>query len=219
MHCSKCGFELKEDTNFCPECGKKNKKNIATYTDKIPTSDLQATTNTINTKHTRIGSSIIISALILIVLLAIGIVSYSIAYSKLSANNIKNKANTTLKSKIIPKDNITSNKDSEITTDTAASTDNVDINKVDSPDYYFFTSSGSEKLLDTDVSKLSKQDLALARNEIFARHGLVFETEPFKSYFNKKSWYKSDTNFKVSNGKLNNAELYNVQLIQKHENN
>ncbi|WP_241428102.1 YARHG domain-containing protein [Clostridium sp. DJ247] len=34
---------------------------------------------------------------------------------------------------------------------------------------------------------LSKEELALVRNEIFARHGYVFQTDPYKSYFNGKS--------------------------------
>ena len=36
---------------------------------------------------------------------------------------------------------------------------------------------------------LSKDQLAYARNEIYARHGRRFQDQMFQDYFNAKSWY------------------------------
>ena len=36
---------------------------------------------------------------------------------------------------------------------------------------------------------LSKADLRLARNEILARHGRIFNSDDLKTYFEGKSWY------------------------------
>ena len=55
--------------------------------------------------------------------------------------------------------------------------------------------------------------------QIFARHGFIFKTEPFKSYFNNKSWYKQNPILKGSDEELSAIELYNVHLILKYENN
>lgn len=80
---------------------------------------------------------------------------------------------------------------------------------------FIFPKSSQVKLTDSDLKPLTKEYLALARNEIYARHGYVFQTEPYKSYFRNKTWYKPNPNF--SERELNAVELYNIQLIIKYE--
>ena len=133
-------------------------------------------------------------------------------FQNFSLINSKLAKETPTKNTVIPKDNTTNKKP-----DVPASTNKTDISDINSPDFYFFPKSGSEKLLDADVSKLTKENLTLARNEIYARHGLVFKGEQFISYFSKKSWYKQNPNFKGSDGELTNVEIYNIQLILKFE--
>lgn len=74
----------------------------------------------------------------------------------------------------------------------------------------------SEKLLtSSDIQGMSKYDLALARNEIFARHGRKFQTPEYSRYFSAKSWYKINPNYNYSddNANLNEIEKKNVQFI------
>ena len=74
----------------------------------------------------------------------------------------------------------------------------------------------SERLLtDGDVSQLSKSDLKIMRNEIYARKGYIFTTADMKSYFNQFSWY-SGKNANV-NAMLSGIELQNIALIKKYE--
>lgn len=54
-------------------------------------------------------------------------------------------------------------------------------------------------LTDDDVRYLSNTDLALARNEIYARHGYIFVMEPFKSYFPSKGGILQIHTLKVMN--------------------
>lgn len=82
---------------------------------------------------------------------------------------------------------------------------------------YIFPNSDKEYLKDTDVAALSKDILALARNEIFARHGYVFLTQPFKDYFAAKNWYKPNAAFKGADEELNQYEIANYKLIKKYE--
>lgn len=42
---------------------------------------------------------------------------------------------------------------------------------------------------DEELSALSSEDLRLARNEIYARHGRMFQAEDLKVYFSQKTWY------------------------------
>lgn len=54
---------------------------------------------------------------------------------------------------------------------------------------YIFPHSATKELTREEVEKLSKEELRLARNEIFARHGMIFGVDDLKEYFSAKSWY------------------------------
>ena len=57
-----------------------------------------------------------------------------------------------------------------------------------SPDYVLPDSS-SRLYSAEELSGLSNWELYLARNEIYARHGRMFQKEDLQSYFNGQSWY------------------------------
>ncbi|MPQ30654.1 YARHG domain-containing protein [Clostridium estertheticum] len=216
MYCSKCGSEIKDGANFCFKCGNKNTKQSIVDPKNISTIPLATTLKGINASNEMTTSmasiknqpnntkKFIIIAVVIGVL-SIGCISYYISFSKFSPTTTKASDTTSIKDEVIPS-NKTSNTKSQATTSA---------NKTDS---YIFSKSSSENLLESDVSKLVKGDLSLARNEIFARHGFVFKSEPFKSYFNNKSWYKQNSLFKGTDPELNAKELYNVNLILKYEN-
>lgn len=82
---------------------------------------------------------------------------------------------------------------------------------------YILPNSDKAYLTEEDLSGLSKEKLALARNEIFARHGYVFKEEPFKSYFEGKSWYSKNPNLDGSDSGLNDYEIANYKVIQNWE--
>lgn len=82
---------------------------------------------------------------------------------------------------------------------------------------YIFKDSDKSYLTENDVKNMSKDKLALARNEIFARHGYVFNDEQFKKYFSAKSWYVPNSSFDGSDSSLNQYEIANYQLIQAWE--
>lgn len=83
---------------------------------------------------------------------------------------------------------------------------------------YILQDSDKYKLTDNQLEKLTGYELMMARNEIFARHGYVFKKEPFKSYFEGKSWYAPNVNFKGYDSQLSSVERYNVKEILKYEN-
>jgi hypothetical protein len=82
---------------------------------------------------------------------------------------------------------------------------------------YIFKDSDKDYLTEEDVRGLSKDQLALARNEIFARHGYVFSQDKFASYFSGKSWYVPNSSYDGSDSSLNHYEIANYQLIQEWE--
>lgn len=229
MYCSKCGYELADGTNFCRKCGSENiykniipvekKSNLnfntsSTETDANKVDAKPANSKEINSKQPKPKGFIILG--ILILLLSVGFGSYSMSVSKFFSDNSKKPQETTPRNKTVSTDT-TTKKDEILKTDAPATTDKTDISNIASPNYYIFPESGSEKLLEADISKISKENLTLARNEIYARHGLVFKGELFKNYFSKKSWYTPNPNFKGSDGELTDIETYNINLISKSE--
>lgn len=70
---------------------------------------------------------------------------------------------------------------------------------------------GSDRpLTDEDLAGLSKWQLKIMRNEIFARHGYIFKTAEMIQYFKTQNWYEgiySDVNDQLSQIEKNNLEL------------
>nr|WP_243186944.1 YARHG domain-containing protein [Clostridium muellerianum] len=85
-------------------------------------------------------------------------------------------------------------------------------------DEYILPYSNKKPITKNDLKGLSKKQLQLARNEIFARHGYVFG-EPFKSYFKSKSWYKEDRSFTGEGKQLSALERHNIKTILIQEGN
>lgn len=74
----------------------------------------------------------------------------------------------------------------------------------------------SEKYLTSDyLSKFSKYDLKIMRNEIFARHGYIFQTDDLKDYFKSQNWYTQS--FNDVSSFLSNIEKSNIELIKNLE--
>ncbi|ARK25385.1 hypothetical protein SporoP37_12440 [Sporosarcina sp. P37] len=81
-------------------------------------------------------------------------------------------------------------------------------------DQFIISYSGDVFLDKSDLNGLSKEDLRLARNEIFARHGYMFKSKDLQNYFGSQSWYEPNPDF---DGKLAEWEKHNIQLIKSYE--
>ncbi|GAB6560836.1 TcaA 3rd/4th domain-containing protein [Bacillus mobilis] len=79
---------------------------------------------------------------------------------------------------------------------------------------FIFPDSDIRKLTSVDLAYVSKEQLKIARNEIYARHGHIFQTKDMQAYFSKQSWYRENPYF---TGKLTDIESYNVELIKSRE--
>ncbi|MGE7882253.1 TcaA 3rd/4th domain-containing protein [Bacillus sp. NPDC094077] len=79
---------------------------------------------------------------------------------------------------------------------------------------FIFPDSDIRKLTSSDLRYLSKEQLKIARNEIYARHGHIFQTKDMQVYFSKQSWYRENPYF---TGTLTDIESYNVEFIKSRE--
>ena len=78
--------------------------------------------------------------------------------------------------------------------------------------------SSSRILTDSEVKNLTKDQLRLARNEIYARHGRRFDDVELQDYFNSKSWYSGTiAPDDFTEEMLSEIEKKNIELIKKYE--
>lgn len=83
---------------------------------------------------------------------------------------------------------------------------------------YVLPQSSSRLLTDADVAGLSLQQINYAKNEIYARHGRLFDSRELQNYFNSQSWYSgtiAPANF--SESLLSDVEKKNVAFLKNLE--
>lgn len=133
----------------------------------------------------------------------------------------KGKENEIIETTTLPKKETSTD-----TTDTTESTDPDETDETEATkassktgsDEFLLPDSASRNLSKSELTSLSHEDLNLALNEIFARHGRIFSDPSIKAYFNAQSWYHgtvSADDFDMS--VLNEYELYNINLISEYQ--
>lgn len=73
----------------------------------------------------------------------------------------------------------------------------------------------SQQLTLAQVEVLSRRDLRLLRNTIYARHGRPFKSEILQVYFADKAWYHERADY--SDAMLTDVDKRNIQLVQSME--
>ena len=85
---------------------------------------------------------------------------------------------------------------------------------LEDPDGYIIPDSASKKLTEEDLEGLTAQQLKYAVNEIYARHGRLFESKELTEYFNSKNWYEPNPDF--DDKSLPKDELENAEFIKQY---
>jgi len=86
-------------------------------------------------------------------------------------------------------------------------------------DDYVLPDSSSRLYSESELEKLSNYELYIARNEIFARHGRMFNNEDLQAYFGSKDWYHPTVEAKdFDESVLNSTEKKNIETMAKIEN-
>ncbi|MCC8129521.1 MAG: YARHG domain-containing protein [Clostridiales bacterium] len=85
-------------------------------------------------------------------------------------------------------------------------------------DDYVLPNSSSRYLSESDLTGLNAWQCRVARNEIYARHGRLFDDDTLQEYFDSKSWYYGyidPDDFALD--LLNDYEIKNLELIVAYE--
>ena len=90
-------------------------------------------------------------------------------------------------------------------------------------DDYIIPGTDSRYITEADLVHLSAYDILLARNEIYARHGYIFNNEELDAYFRSKSWYIPsvsglDFTEEYAAQVFNEYEMVNIGTIVQYEN-
>lgn len=226
--CIYCGHALPENTKFCTNCGKKQIQNKTIQEDDWMDNQENAIEYSGKSRNGKIFKAVIIVA---VCVLAAGILWKTGVFQK---NTEKELAPTKKSSQEAV---ISDSKDKKIKkkTDTPASDTTVQDKKqvvqqdnnmpAQTEQKQNETVSTDEYILPTDTQYISESDLqgltqeqvALARNEVYARHGYIFKNEDYQKYFSSKSWYKPDATYQPTDDTLSKIEKANVDLIVKYE--
>lgn len=98
--------------------------------------------------------------------------------------------------------------------------ENADNNEVTTiTDDYVLPDSSSRTYSESELRDLTNYELYIARNEIFARHGRMFNNEDLQAYFGSKDWYHPTVaadDFDES--VFNSSEKQNIETMAKIEN-
>ncbi len=92
-------------------------------------------------------------------------------------------------------------------------------NKGEDEDDYILPASDRRLLTEADLGALSKDELRLARNEMYARCGRIFADEELRSYFESKDWYSGyieGEDFDELKD-FSDLEYDNMEIITKYE--
>ncbi|NLI89851.1 MAG: YARHG domain-containing protein [Epulopiscium sp.] len=231
MFCTNCGSKTKEKDLFCKECGspiKQAKNEVPTKNDDAIKSEKPIKTdNKTKKSQTNIISIILVSITVLLVLLFI-----FLAYSLISNKNnplAKVESNDTID---VSNDNLIAENDdtSQDTSNEENISDEVKVNSnpasdkpgsdsIENDDNGQILPHSSSSYLDhSDIVNLDDWQLRVARNEIYARHGRIFQSEDLHNHFSSQSWYVPRIpadEFKESS--LSQLEKHNVELIQSYK--
>lgn len=82
-------------------------------------------------------------------------------------------------------------------------------------DEYMLPMSEYAALREDQLLNFSGDSLWIARNEIFARHGYIFDTEYLNLYFGRFSWYEPSSDY--SEASLSQVEKDNINVIRAME--
>ena len=194
MKCSNCGREIKKEERFCPYCGSENKK-----------------TKKKNKWLTGVMG-------LIVVCIILGIVAGAMNSNKKEDAKKDTASNT---EKATEKQTIAASTKTAASTETA-STKQTKNNTQDADDQqdetenseYILPESDTRYVEQDEIDQLTKNEVRLAINEIYARHGRIFENSELREYFESKDWYDGTIEPEdFDEDVLNQYEKANVKLL------
>lgn len=238
MRCVQCGKELTASANFCTSCGtpvEKEQREVVSnstivnnggeYSGSTSGAYIQNTNNivqetTIEKLKKNWNDKYTIAALAAVMLIAvvIGLVIKNNITPKQTVNNTVYQDSY---EDYDDYDNVGGEESNEYTNSTNNSQDYIHQGVEDNKNTlqgYILPESNTRYLNKSDLAGLTAEECRLARNEIYARHGRMFNDEGLQKYFESFDWYTptiQPNDFQEA--MLNAYEIANRDLIVDYE--
>ncbi|MEF9935428.1 MAG: YARHG domain-containing protein [Clostridium sp.] len=203
MFCGKCGRKNREESKFCTECGNPINKSRLQEEKMDPTKPSKKAAN-----KDKGSNKVVIVVGVILGIIAACIIGY---YSVMSGME---KPKQESKPQIQGSNSQNTNKPVD-PVDTKVG--EVDLAAKTNPSGYIAKDSNVKVLDKGELGKLTRDDLGLIRNEIYARYGFIFKSPTYEEYFNSKTWYTPNSNFKGNDSDLNEIERQNISILKTIE--
>ncbi|MEE1494314.1 MAG: YARHG domain-containing protein [Anaerostipes hadrus] len=194
MKCSNCGREIKKEERFCPYCGSENKK-----------------TKKKNKWLTGVMGLIVVCII------------FGIAAGAMNSNKKEDAKKDTASNteKATEKQTTAASTKTAVSTETASTkqtknnTQAADDQQDETENSEYILPESDTRYVDQDeIDQLTKNEVRLAINEIYARHGRIFENSELREYFESKDWYDGTIEPEdFDEDVLNQYEKANVKLL------
>lgn len=186
--CSFCGNYLEPSAAFCGNCGNSINKTPATG------------------GGNKTGNNAILIVFIALLTVAViglaGVITYTYYQNNIADDEII-------------RNEFPQPKDDNRFRDNTKKSDKPEEREIDEERNDYIFPSDREYITESDLYGKSMEEVAFIRNEIYARYGYIFVTEPFKSYFEGKEWYTPNPGF--SDDDFNEIERANKDFIVEYE--
>lgn len=206
LYCKNCGSKVNDSCKFCVVCGTPLKKAGYGFAE-IELEEYEKHKN-IDLKKIIIAVTAIILTIILVIFMGTKLLTTeSDEYTE--RPQIEEKQEESLS---IENNDEESNVSEDYNTEEWKETEDSQVSE------YILEGSDSGYLVKSDLFGMTKEECRLARNEIYARHGRIFEDEKLREYFEACEWYYPSIqpdDFKES--MLNKYEVANRDLIIEYE--
>ena len=194
MKCSNCGREIKKEERFCPYCGSENKK-----------------TKKKNKWLTGVMG-------LIVVCIIFGIAAGAMNLNKKEDAKKDTASNT---EKATEKQTTAASTKTAVSTETASTkqtknnTQAADDQQDETENSEYILPESDTRYVDQDeIDQLTKNEVRLAINEIYARHGRIFENSELREYFESKDWNDGTIEPEdFDEDVLNQYEKANVKLL------
>ena len=244
MFCLKCGKQVRDGMNYCTNCGEPVKKdeggvNLKKDDDKVsstatlPHGNVSGKSNKAKkTKKNKgvkivfitIAGIILVLLLILFALVQTGIISISIDDNTNQESVLDKKSKSSkrekekerrAKEKESEEGNVTTQAQTEPVSTEAQTVQPATMPSTVAINNEFILPDSSVRVLDkSELVGFSAEQCRLARNEIYAKHGRMFDDAGLQNYFNSRSWYHGTIPAKQFNDNmLSDIEIQNRNLI------
>lgn len=194
MKCSNCGREIKKEERFCPYCGSENKK-----------------TKKKNKWLTGVMG-------LIVVCIILGIAAGAMNSNKkedAKKDTASNTEKATEKQTTAASTKTAASTETDSTKQTKNNTQAADDQQDETENSEYILPESDTRYVDQDeIDQLTKNEVRLAINEIYARHGRIFENSELREYFESKDWYDGTIEPEdFDEDVLNQYEKANVKLL------